>query len=66
MSGSLISARKAEISYQCDHTLSVNISTNPTLEIIDENKYPDYVYIAPDKKHRVQINSVTLTSIGDK
>ena len=66
MNGSLISARKAEISYQCDHTLSVNISTNPTLEIIDENKYPDYVFIAPDKKHRVQINSVTLESIGDK
>ena len=66
MNGSLISVSKAEISYQCDHTLSVNISTNPTLEIVDENKYPDYVLIAPDKKHRIQINSVTLESIGDK
>ena len=66
MEGSLITNKQQSISYQCKHTYTVNVSTNPTLSIKNDNLYPNYIEIPSDRKNKVEINNISLISIGDQ
>ena len=65
-SGSLTSAYDTNINYSHNHILDIKISINPTIYIKDEDNYPDYIGVAGASSHQVQVNNITLTSIGDR
>lgn len=66
VTGSLMSAHDTNISYQHDHIIGVKVSINPDIYIKEENNYPDYIEVAEASSHQVQVNHITLASIGDR
>lgn len=66
VTGSLMSAHDTNINYQHDHIIGVKISVDPTIYIKEKDNYPDYIGVAEASSHQVQVNSITLASIGDR
>lgn len=53
------------ISYSCKHTVGIDIVSNPTLKIVDEELYPDFITIKDSYKNSVEITNPTI-KIGNK
>lgn len=62
--GALVGQNRT-ISYSCKHTVGINITSNPTLKIVDEELYPDFITIKDSYKNDVKINNPTI-KIGSK
>lgn len=64
--GSLMSAHDTNINYSHNHIIDIKISIDPSLYIKDEDNYPDYIKVSETSNHQVQVNDITLASIGDR
>lgn len=64
--GNIIGWKTHKIDYSYEHTNNVNVLCKAELQIKDELDYPNYVEVKESKKSSVQIDKVSLSSIGKK
>ena len=61
-----LAGKNQTISYSCKHTIGINVISNPTLKIVNEELYPDFITINDSYKNSVRIVNPISIKIGNK
>ena len=61
-----LTSTETDIEYNCKHEYKVSINSSSEIKIIDEELYPEFIFVKPEMRDKIQISEFSVSKIGNE